>query len=98
MPGRRVGVLGGTFDPVHIGHLVTAMEVRSALRLDAVLLVVANLPWQKIGAREITPAADRLAIVEAAVAGVEGIEASAVEIDRGAGCNRWRDCRRGRGR
>jgi nicotinate-nucleotide adenylyltransferase len=83
MPGRRVGVLGGTFDPVHIGHLVTAMEVRSALRLDVVLLVVANLPWQKVGAREITPAADRLAVVEAAVAGVVGIEASAVEIDRG---------------
>ena len=58
------------------------MNVRHALRLDRVLLVVANQPWQKSG-RAITPAADRLAVVEAAVAGTEGVEASALEIDRG---------------
>ncbi len=46
------------------------------------LLVVANHPWQKSG-RRITPAADRLAVVEAAVAGTEGVEASAMEIERG---------------
>jgi len=45
--------------------------------------VVANLPWQKTETRPITPAADRLAVVEAAVAGIEGIEASSIEIDRG---------------
>lgn len=79
----RLGVLGGTFDPVHVGHLVTAVEVRHALGLDRVLLVVANQPWQKVGSRDVTPAADRLAVVEAAVAGVDGLEASAVEIERG---------------
>lgn len=79
---RRVGVLGGTFDPVHIGHLVAASEVRHALRLDVVLLVVAASPWQKTGTREITPAEDRLAIVEAAVAGVAGLEASSIELAR----------------
>ncbi len=75
-------MLGGTFDPVHTGHLVAAVNVRHALDLDQVLLVVANHPWQKTG-RRITPAADRLAVVEAAVAGTAGVEASAVEIDRG---------------
>lgn len=81
--GQRIGVFGGTFDPPHVGHLVTAVNVRHALALDRVLLVVANRPWQKVGTRTITPAGDRLAMVEAAVRGVDGIEASALEIDRG---------------
>lgn len=79
----RLGVFGGTFDPVHVGHVVGAVEVRHALALDTVLLVVANRPWQKEGDRPITSAADRLAMVEAAVAGIEGVAASAVEIERG---------------
>ena len=79
---ERLGVLGGTFDPVHIGHLVAAVNVRHALDLDRVLLVVANAPWQK-SARRITPAADRLAVVQAAVQGTEGVEASGIEVDRG---------------
>lgn len=79
----RVGVFGGTFDPPHVGHLVTAVNVRHALALDRVLLVVANVPWQKAGSRRISPAADRMAMVEAAVGGVAGIEASAIEIERG---------------
>lgn len=80
---RRLGIFGGTFDPPHVGHLVTAVNVRHDLQLDQVLLVVNNQPWQKVGTRAITPAADRFALVEAAVAGVEGLEASAVEIERG---------------
>lgn len=79
----RIGVFGGTFDPPHVGHLVTAVNVRHALALDRVLLVVANVPWQKVGTRTISPAADRLAMVEAAVGDVAGLEASAVEIERG---------------
>lgn len=78
----RIGVFGGTFDPIHVGHLVTAVNVRHALELDCVLLVVANDPWQK-AALPVTPAPDRLAMVEAAVAEVEGIEASGMEIERG---------------
>lgn len=81
--GRRVGVFGGTFDPPHVGHLVTAVNVRHALSLDVVLLVVANQPWQKAGTRRITDPTDRLAMVEAAVRGVGGLEASRLEIDRG---------------
>lgn len=81
--GERLGVFGGTFDPPHIGHLVTAVDVRHSLGLDRVALVVANLPWQKVDERTVTPASDRLAMVTAAVADVEGIEASSIEIDRG---------------
>ncbi|HSP05087.1 MAG TPA: nicotinate-nucleotide adenylyltransferase [Acidimicrobiales bacterium] len=83
MAAARIGVFGGTFDPPHVGHLVTAVNVRHDLRLDRLLLVVANEPWQKIGSRPITPASDRLAMVEAAVAGVAGLEACALEIQRG---------------
>lgn len=82
-PGPRIGIFGGTFDPIHVGHLVAAVNVRHALGLDRLLLVVANVPWQKLGSRSITPAEDRLALVAAAVGEVEGVEASRIEIDRG---------------
>jgi nicotinate-nucleotide adenylyltransferase len=80
---RRIGIFGGTFDPPHIGHLAVAVEVRHALGLDVVLLVVANLPWQKLNQREITAAAARLDLVRAAVEGLDGVEASDLEIRRG---------------
>lgn len=80
---ERLGVFGGTYDPPHVGHLVAAVAVRHALHLDRVLLTVANEPWQKSGSRAISPAEDRLAMVRAAVEGVEGLEASAIEIERG---------------
>ena len=83
MTGERLGIFGGTFDPPHVGHLVTAVNVRHDLHLDRVLLVVNDQPWQKVGTRDISPAEDRFAMVEAAVAGVEGLEASRVELDRG---------------
>lgn len=80
---ERLGIFGGTFDPPHVGHLVTAVNVRHELGLDRVLLVVNDQPWQKLGTRDISPAEDRLAMVEAAVGSVEGLEASRIEIDRG---------------
>lgn len=80
---ERIGILGGTFDPVHVGHLVAAVNTLHELALDRVLLVVANEPWQKSGLRRVTPAAERLGLVEAAVGDVEGVEASAIEIERG---------------
>ncbi|MGA8297232.1 MAG: nicotinate-nucleotide adenylyltransferase [Acidimicrobiales bacterium] len=83
MTTTRIGIFGGTFDPIHVGHLVAAVNARDALKLDRVLFVVANEPWQKIGERAVTPARDRLAVVEAALGDVEGLEASRVEIDRG---------------
>lgn len=80
---RRVGVFGGTFDPPHIGHLVAAIDARDDLDLDLVLLVVANVPWQKLGERRISDAADRLAMVRAVADDVDGLEASDIEIARG---------------
>jgi nicotinate-nucleotide adenylyltransferase len=82
-PLRRVGLFGGTFDPPHVGHLVTAVNVRHALDLDHVVMMVANVPWQKEGSREITPACDRLAMVEAAVRDVPGLVPGRHEIDHG---------------
>ena len=79
---ERLGVFGGTFDPLHIAHLVAAVNARHALALDRVLLVVANLPWQKTE-RSLTPAEVRYAMVAESVAGTPGVEASRLEIDRG---------------
>jgi len=59
------------------------VNARHELKLDRVLLVVANQPWQKVGSRPLTPAVDRLALVEAAIRGVEGLESSGIEIERG---------------
>jgi len=79
----RIGVFGGTFDPPHVGHLVTAVNVRHALDLDVMILMVANVPWQKVGMRPITPADDRLAMVAAAVADVPHLVAGDHEIRAG---------------
>lgn len=80
---RRLGLLGGTFDPPHVGHLVAAVWSREALSLDEIWLIVAHEPWQKVGIRTVTPAADRLAMAQALVADVPGVEVSTIELDRG---------------
>ena len=80
---RRVGILGGTFDPPHFGHLAAAQFVRTQLGLDEVVLMVANDPWQKSGDRDVTQAAIRLEMVRALVEGVEGLSVSDQEIVRG---------------
>jgi len=75
----RTGILGGTFDPVHLGHRDVAMAARAALGLDTVLLVPSLLPTH----RHRAPAAsgpDRLAMVELAAADDEGLEASDLEL------------------
>ncbi len=79
---ERVGVLGGTFDPFHFGHLAAARAARDHLHLDRVLLVVAGDPWQKRGQVVASPS-ERLALVEVAVSGESGLEACAIEIERG---------------
>jgi nicotinate-nucleotide adenylyltransferase len=77
----RTGVLGGTFDPPHLAHLVLAAAAREVLRLDRVLFVPAGEPWRKAD-RAVTPASERLEMVEAAVAPFAWAEVSRVEIDR----------------
>jgi nicotinate-nucleotide adenylyltransferase len=77
-----VGVVGGTFDPVHVGHLHVARQVRSVFGLERVLLVPCALqPHKPKGPR--ASGADRLAMVELAVDGEPGLEASALEVERG---------------
>src|SRR5262245_31320690 len=80
-PRERLGVFGGTFDPVHNAHLVVAAEVRAQLELDRVLLVVAGDPWQKRG-QVIASAIERLELASIAVTGLDGIETSAIEVER----------------
>ena len=77
----RIGVFGGTFDPPHFGHLRLAEAARAQLRLDKVLWVVTADPPHK-QAQPLSPVADRLAMVEAAIAGQPGCEISRVDIDR----------------
>jgi nicotinate-nucleotide adenylyltransferase len=81
-PSReRLGLFGGTFDPVHIGHLVAASEARHQLQLDRVLFVVAGDPWQKRGVVD-APAEARYEMVTAALGDSEGFEVSRIELDR----------------
>jgi len=81
VPGS-VGILGGTFDPIHHGHLVIAEEAREALGLERVLLVPTATPPHKPD-RVVTAAEHRLAMAELAVAGNPAFSASGVEVARG---------------
>ncbi len=82
-PSLRIGVFGGTFDPIHIGHLVAASEVHSVLALDRMLLVPADVQPFK-SAEEVTPAVHRLAMARLAVADDPRLEISDVDVVRGA--------------
>ncbi|MEX2527817.1 MAG: nicotinate-nucleotide adenylyltransferase [Gemmatimonadota bacterium] len=80
-PGQRVGILGGTFDPVHLGHLVTARDVAEGLGLDRILLIPAGVPPHKEG--EVTaPAAFRRRMLEVAVAGDPLFQVDSLELER----------------
>ena len=79
----KIGLFGGTFDPIHVGHLAVASAASYALSLDRVVFVVAHRPWQKVGTRSIADSALRLAMVEAAIESRADFEASSIEIDRG---------------
>lgn len=75
----RLGVMGGTFDPIHNGHLVAASEVAAALNLDEVLFVPTGEPWQKA---EVTPTSDRYLMTEIATAANPRFKVSTIDIDR----------------
>jgi len=87
MPGpvdgtrRRVGVMGGTFDPIHHGHLVAASEVRAWFDLDEVIFVPTGAPWQKTD-RVVSPAEDRYLMTVIATASNPDFTVSRVDIDR----------------
>jgi nicotinate-nucleotide adenylyltransferase len=76
-----LGILGGTFDPIHIGHLAIAEEARDALGLERVLFVPAGTPVHKPG-RQVSPAEDRVAMVAAAIADNPAFALSRAEVDR----------------
>lgn len=77
----RVGMMGGTFDPIHVGHLAIADDVREALGLERILFVPAAVPPHKPEG-SVAPVAHRVAMVEAAIADNPAFELSLVEVDR----------------
>jgi nicotinate-nucleotide adenylyltransferase len=81
MSSRRLGIMGGTFDPIHHGHLVAASEVQSRFALDEVVFVPTGIPWQK-GARAVSPAEDRYLMTVIATASNPRFSTSRVDIDR----------------
>jgi nicotinate-nucleotide adenylyltransferase len=79
---HRVGVMGGTFDPIHHGHLVAASEVQAWFDLDEVVFVPTGDPWQK-SSGEVSPAEDRYLMTVIATAANPRFNVSRVDIDRG---------------
>ena len=79
---RRIGVMGGTFDPIHHGHLVAASEVADRLALDTVIFVPTGEPWQKRD-RRVTDSEDRYLMTVIATASNPRFTVSRVDIDRG---------------
>jgi nicotinate-nucleotide adenylyltransferase len=77
----RLGVMGGTFDPIHHGHLVAASEVASRFELDEVVFVPTGHPWQKTG-RRVSAAEDRYLMTVIATASNPRFTVSRVDIDR----------------
>lgn len=77
----KIGVLGGTFDPIHIGHLILAEEVRARLNLAEILFVPAGQPWLKVDS-PISPAEHRVEMVRLAIADKPYFKLSAMEIER----------------
>ena len=82
MPARRIGVLGGTFDPIHRGHLVAADEAARRLHLDEVVFAPSGESWHK-STTAAARSADRLAMVQAAIADDPRFRVTTVDIDRG---------------
>ncbi|MFN3979698.1 MAG: nicotinate-nucleotide adenylyltransferase [Caldilinea sp.] len=78
---RRVGILGGTFDPIHIGHLILAEEAWFQLQLDRVYLTPAGDPPHKVG-RQLAPVRNRLHMAELATADIDYIIVSSIDADR----------------
>ncbi|MDQ3715984.1 MAG: nicotinate-nucleotide adenylyltransferase, partial [Actinomycetota bacterium] len=79
--GRRLGVMGGTFDPIHHGHLVAASEVAVLFGLDEVLFVPTGQPWQK-AERDVSKAEDRYLMTVIATASNPRFSVSRVDVDR----------------
>jgi len=80
-PARRLGIMGGTFDPIHHGHLVAASEVAHLFQLDEVVFVPTGRPWQK-SERKVASAEDRYLMTVIATASNPRFSVSRIDIDR----------------
>ena len=78
---EKIGILGGTFDPVHLGHLIIAEEVRSNVGLDKILFVPAGVPWMREN-EGVSAGKHRLNMVDLAVKSNPHFQSSSIEIDR----------------
>ena len=78
---KRVGIMGGTFDPIHHGHLVAASEVQAKFDLDEVVFVPTGQPWQKTH-QTVSPAEDRYLMTVIATASNPRFSVSRVDVDR----------------
>lgn len=80
-PAARLGLMGGTFDPIHNGHLIAAEEARAAFRLDEVVFVPTGAPWQKADG-DVSAPEERYLMTVIATAANRAFSVSRVEIDR----------------
>ena len=79
--GRRIGILGGTFDPIHYGHIALGKKVASTLKLKRILFIPAGNPWMK-SEKSVSSAHHRLKMLELGIAGIEEFSFSDMEIKR----------------
>lgn len=77
----KVGIMGGTFDPIHIAHLIIAEEARTRLGLDRVVFIPAGKPWMKAD-HAVSPAEQRVAMVKLAIASNAAFSLSLIEVER----------------
>ena len=81
MSGRRIGILGGTFDPVHVGHLIVAAEARASLQLDELVFMPAGKPPHK--PRHVPASVeDRVAMIAAAIDGEPCTRLDSIDLER----------------
>lgn len=81
MTNMKIGIMGGTFDPIHLGHLIIAEEARTALELDKIMFIPAGNPWMKFG-RQITPPQQRAEMVKLAIQSNPFFSLVTIEVDR----------------
>jgi len=77
----KIGILGGTFNPIHLGHLILAEEIREKLRLDKIIFVPTYIPPHK-KSKNIAPARDRYSMIKSAIRGNDFLDVSDIEIRR----------------
>lgn len=78
----KIGIMGGTFDPVHLGHLIVAEEARACLELSLVLFIPVGHPWLKAEDRKVSPAASRVDMLRLAIFSNTQFQVSLLEVER----------------